>query len=181
MKICRHIFVVVALTFVSSIQAQAELKLTDKKVDFGFSKDSKRNIDVIVVHSTFNASGGDLYDPDLVIKQFSQYRVSSHYLIGRDGAIYQLVNEGDIAYHAGKSSLPNGRTGLNTSSIGIELINSKDDTPSDLQISSLVTLVNNIKSRYKINYIVRHSDIAPGRKTDPWNMDWEGFLNLLKK
>ena len=70
-----------------------------------------RNIDAVIVHSVFNAAEGDKYDVDLVIKQFSRYRVSSHYIIGRDGTIYQLVNEKNISYQAGHSQLPDGRTG----------------------------------------------------------------------
>jgi N-acetyl-anhydromuramyl-L-alanine amidase AmpD len=137
-----------------------------------------RTIDAIIVHSVYNATGGDKYDIDLVIKQFSHYGVSSHYVIGRNGEIYRLVDEKNISFQAGKSSLPDGRTNVNSYSIGIELITTKDslDAPTEWQIKSLTSLVKDIQSRHKINYVLRHSDIAPGRKSDPWNMKWEEFL-----
>jgi len=168
-----------ALISAQLLISQSKLTIVDKKVSFGHSVAENRPVDVVVIHSTFNNSGGEKYDPDLVIKQFSTYGVSSHYLIGREGTIYLLVEEKDVAFHAGKSVLPNGRSGLNTCSIGIELITSFDEAPTDAQIKALAALVNDIKSRYKINFIVRHSDIAPGRKTDPWNMNWEAFLPLV--
>lgn len=140
-----------------------------------------RKIDAIIVHSVYNASEGDKYDVDLVIKQFSKYHVSSHYIIGRDGKIYQLVNEKNVSFQAGQSQLPDGRTAVNSCSIGIELITTKDslDAPTELQLKSLTALVKDIKSRYTIRYVLRHSDIAPTRKTDPWNMNWEDFLKKI--
>jgi len=159
---------------------QKELKFIDKPVCTGRRTLENRNITAIIVHSTYNSDGGEKYDIDLIIKQFSHYRVSSHYVIGRDGVIYRLVKEKDVAFHAGKSQLPNGQIGLNSRSIGIELMTSKEEAPTEQQIKSLTILVNDIKKRYKIEYILRHSDIAPNRKTDPWNMDWEGFLQGIK-
>jgi N-acetyl-anhydromuramyl-L-alanine amidase AmpD len=140
-----------------------------------------RNIDAVIVHSVYNKSSDDKYNVDLIIKQFSNYRVSSHYIIDREGTIFQLVKEKDISFQAGKSCLPDGRTGVNSCSIGIELITTKDslDAPTSKQVKSLVLLVKNIKSRYKIKYVLRHSDIAPGRKTDPWNMNWDDFLKQV--
>ena|ERR1035437_2590292 len=172
------------ICFINSTFAwsQSELKIVDKTVKFGFRLTELRKIDVVIVHSVYNASGGDKYDIDLVIKQFSHYGVSSHYVIGRDGTIYGLVNEKNVSFQAGKSSLPDGRTNVNTCSIGIELITTNDsiDSPTEPQIASLVALVKDIKTRYKIKYVLRHSDIAPGRKTDPWNMDWEKFVMRLE-
>jgi len=177
------------LLFVSSLfltnswfaWSQTSVKIVDKLVDFGMRTVSNRNIDAVIIHSVYNALDSDKYDINQIIKQFSKYNVSSHYVIGRDGTIYQLVKEKDVAFQAGKSSLPDGRTNVNSCSIGIELITSKDsmDAPTQIQITSLVALVKDIQSRYKINYVLRHSDIAPGRKTDPWNMNWEDFLKQL--
>lgn len=157
------------------------LNIINKKVNFGYEKASNRSIDAVIVHSTFNNSGGDFYNIDLVIKQFSTYKVSAHYVIGRDGKIYQLVDEKDLSYHAGKSSLPDGRTNVNTCSIGIELMTSYTEGPSEQQITALLSLITDIKKRYQINYVLRHSDIAPGRKTDPWNMNWDAFKEKLEK
>jgi len=174
--------ILLGLFFVMSLPmawSQTKLKTIDKTVCFGMHQCSNRKVDVVIVHSVFNASEGDKYDVDQVIKQFSHYRVSSHYLIGRDGTIYQLVKEKNISYHAGHSQLPDGRTGLNSCSIGIELITSNEDAPTDAQTNSLVALVKDIKNRYKIKYVLRHSDIAPSRKTDPWNLNWEDFQKRL--
>jgi N-acetyl-anhydromuramyl-L-alanine amidase AmpD len=164
---------------ISIVSSQSKLKVIDKTVNFGMRTSPLRNIDVVIVHSVYNASGGDIYDVDLIIKQFSRYHVSSHYIIGREGTIYQLVKEKNVSFHAGKSSLPDGRMGANTCSIGIELVDSTGDAPTELQIRSLTALVKDIKSRYHIKYVLRHSDIAPGRKTDPWNMDWADFLRRI--
>ena len=170
------LFTISALTF-----SQSEAKIIDKQIIFGKKIVRNRTISAIIIHSTYNSASDEKYDIDLIIKQFSQYRVSSHYVIGREGQIYRLVKEKDIAFHAGKSQLPNGLSGINSKSIGIELMTSLEEAPTDLQIKTLINLVNSIKKRYKIEYILRHSDIAPNRKTDPWNMDWEGFLNALSK
>lgn len=165
----------------SSVFAGDSLTIINKKVSFGYEVSNNRKIDAIIVHSTFNNSGGDFYDIDLVIKQFSTYKVSAHYVIGRDGKVYQLVDEQNISYHAGKSSLPDGRTNVNTCSIGIELMTSYTDGPNEKQIQSLLTLIKTIKNNYQINYVLRHSDIAPGRKTDPWNMNWDLFKQRLNE
>jgi len=158
-----------------------ELNITEKNVNFGnYCPKKTRNISAIIIHSTFNASGGDFYDINLILEQFKRYRVSPHYIILRDGKILRLVKERNTAYHAGKSQLPNGHgRSVNSCSIGIELVSSSIDTPTDLQISSLTLLVRDIKKRYRINYVLRHSDVAPGRKTDPWNLNWELFLQGL--
>ncbi len=157
------------------------LIIIDKKVNFGYEANQNRKIDAVIVHSTFNNSGGDKYDIDLVIKQFSTYKVSAHYVIGRDGKVYQLVDEQNISYHAGKSSLPDGRTNVNSCSIGIEIMTSYTDGPNEKQIQTLLALIKKIKAKHHINYVLRHSDIAPVRKTDPWNMDWDKFKNQLKE
>ncbi|WP_459207373.1 N-acetylmuramoyl-L-alanine amidase [Pseudomonas sp. MLB6B] len=104
--------------------------------------------------------------------------VSSHYLIGDGPAtVYQLVDESRRAWHAGDSQW-DGRTWLNSTSIGIEIVNPGfTDTPqgriwhpySEAQIQSLIALLKDIVKRNGIQprYIVGHSDIAPLRKQDP--------------
>lgn len=149
-----------------------------KIVNFGVKKVNNRKIDAIIIHSVYNASGGDPYNIDLIINQFSKYRVSSHYLISREGEIIQLVEEENIAYHAGASKFPDGSGGVNNRSVGIEVVTSLTEAPTMAQMNAAVKLIKNIKSRYSINYLLRHSDIAPGRKTDPWNMDWETLLTM---
>jgi len=169
-----------SITF-QSLFAGDSLNIINKKVNFGYAENSNRTINSVIVHSTFNNSGGEKYDIDLVIKQFSLYGVSAHYVIGRDGKIYQLVDEKDNSYHAGKSSLPDGTTNVNSCSIGIELMTSYTESPTEEQSKALLALINNIKKRYSIKYVLRHSDIAPVRKTDPWNFDWEAFKKRLEE
>jgi len=104
--------------------------------------------------------------------------VSAHYLIGDGpGTIYKLVDESQRAWHAGESEW-DGRTWLNSSSIGIEIVNpGYRDTPtgrlwypySEAQIQSLIVLLKDIVKRNKIEprHVIGHSDIAPLRKLDP--------------
>lgn len=104
--------------------------------------------------------------------------VSAHYLIGDQPAtIYQLVDENQRAWHAGESQWQ-GRTWLNSSSIGIEIVNpGYRDTPtgrvwyaySEAQIQAVIALVRDIAQRHHISprNIIGHSDIAPLRKLDP--------------
>ena len=94
--------------------------------------------------------------------------VSSHYLIGRDGTILQLVDERSRAWHAGESRWgPN--TDINSSSIGIELDNNGHEPFPEPQISTLLALLADIEQRYRIpsaNFL-GHADVAPRRKVDP--------------
>ena len=80
-----------------------------------------------------------------MIKQFSTYGVSAHYVIGRDGTVYQLVDEKDNSYHAGKSKLPDGTTNVNSCSIGIELMTSFTESPTEKQVSSLLSLISSAR------------------------------------
>lgn len=94
--------------------------------------------------------------------------VSSHYLLGKDGDLYQLVEDGRRAWHAGP-----GRWGplsdLNSTSIGIEIDNDGDSPFPDVQVRSLITLLEDLCTRLNIprHAIIAHSDLAPGRKQDP--------------
>lgn len=102
--------------------------------------------------------------------------VSSHYLIGDDSqaTIYKLVDENARAWHAGESEWE-GRTWLNSSSIGIEIVNPGfKDTPTgrlwypytEAQIQSITVLLKDIVKRNRIDpkHVIGHSDIAPLRK-----------------
>lgn len=180
----KHFVLTTVLLFAANCMLASNgdsLVIIDKKVNFGFETSANRKIDAVIVHSTFNNSGGDFYNIDLVIKQFSTYKVSAHYVIGRDGKIYQLVAEKDVSYHAGKSSLPDGRKNVNSCSIGIEIMTSYKESPTEQQMQALLLLVKKIKSKHQITYVLRHSDIAPVRKTDPWNMNWDLFKQQLEK
>ena len=118
-------------------------------------------------------------------------KVSCHYLIKRNGEIINLVGEGRIAWHAGKSMWGKYKN-LNKNSIGIELVNKGHKYGyqgfTKPQISKLVMLCRNLKKKYKIknNLILGHSDIAPLRKIDPgekfpWNYLFSKGIGLYPK
>ena len=152
---------------------------TDHFVDWGFVYyKSQRLIDVIVIHSTFNAGEGDEFSVAGVLNQFKNDGVTSHYLIDREGKIYKLVPDSEIAFHAGESMLPDGRANVNYCSIGIELINSPDVPPDSCQYESLNLLLFQLEMKYPIKIITGHSDIAPERKDDPWLFNWGKIKRL---
>jgi len=153
--------------------ADGALKITSKLVNWGFEKANFRKIDTVIIHSSYNALGGDEYNVDKLIKEYKEYGVSPHYLIDRTGNAYKLAEEKNIAYHAGESRTPDGRSNVNNFSIGIEMMNTKNDKFTSEQYGALNKLIKDIKSRYQIKYVLGHSQIAPGRKDDPWNFDWQ--------
>ncbi len=99
-------------------------------------------------------------------------KVSAHYLVAEDGQVVRMVAEDKRAWHAGKSHW-RGVDNLNSSSIGIELVNPGHEFGyrpfPEAQIDALVPLVNDIVKRHGITRgnVVGHSDIAPARKQDP--------------
>jgi N-acetylmuramoyl-L-alanine amidase len=102
--------------------------------------------------------------------------VSSHYVVGKDGTIYRLVDEENRAWHAGVSFW-DGHSDLNSSSIGIEIDNTGAEPYNQVQMNAVIALANDIIARRKIRtfYVVGHSDIAPDRKEDPGQFfDWIG-------
>jgi N-acetyl-anhydromuramyl-L-alanine amidase AmpD len=140
----------------------------------GFSVPAKaRAIDTILLHSSYDLNGADPYSVSGVIKEYEGYGVSAHYLIDRGGTIYRLVADKNIAYHAGVSQMADGRTNVNDFSIGIEMLNTETDQFTTAQYAAVNNLIASLKKQYPITSVVGHSDIAPGRKTDPWNFDWE--------
>lgn len=156
-------------------------------ITFGYKEADRGHddIDIIVVHSNYHvvSKARQIYDFDTegCIDQFRQGRVAPHYMIERDGTVLMMVREKNIAWHAGRSELPDGsRKWLNATSIGIEVISMKRDGPTEAQYRSLDMLLKDICSRYDIRYLVRHSDIAPGRKDDPWGMDWQRVADSVK-
>jgi AmpD protein len=98
--------------------------------------------------------------------------VSSHFFIRRDGELIQFVPCDKRAWHAGVSQWQ-GRERCNDFSIGVEL-EGDDQTPfEDAQYATLNALLAGLKQAYPITGITGHSDIAPGRKTDPGPcFDW---------
>lgn len=118
---------------------------------------------------------------------FSEIRgmqVSAHLLIRREGEIVQFVPFTERAWHAGESHF-RGAAACNDYSIGIEL-EGEDDTPyEEEQYSVLVDVLKAIKQAYpqiSTREIAAHSDIAPGRKTDPGAaFDWLRLYDGLKQ
>ncbi len=92
--------------------------------------------------------------------------VSAHFLIRRDGSLIQFVPCALRAWHAGASTWQ-GRERCNDFSIGVELEGSDDLPFTEAQYATLTPLLNTLKMAYPIQAVVGHSDIAPGRKTDP--------------
>ncbi|MDP2783111.1 MAG: N-acetylmuramoyl-L-alanine amidase [Sulfurimicrobium sp.] len=124
----------------------------------------QRRPNFVILHQTTNDNAATalatLTDP--------QRQVGAHYLIGRDGAVMQLVDEAARAWHAGESWW-GGNTDLNSASIGIELDNTGDEAFAEAQIVALLTLLDELRTRYRIpapNFLA-HGDIAPARKVDP--------------
>lgn len=148
-------------------------KIIEKLVNWGYQKAESRSIDTIIIHSSYDAISGDPYSFSGILNEYKGIGVSPHYLIDREGKIYRLVEDKNIAYHAGESKMPDGRTGVNNFSIGIELMNTKTDKFTDKQYISLKYLIGYLKGKYDIKNILGHDDIAPGRKDDPWNFDWD--------
>ncbi|MFC6584673.1 N-acetylmuramoyl-L-alanine amidase [Sulfitobacter aestuariivivens] len=100
--------------------------------------------------------------------------VSAHYVISRHGAITQLVDESMRAWHAGAGSW-GGRGDVNSRSIGIELDHRGTHPFAAPQIDALEEMLHAIMARWDIaaEGIIGHSDMAPGRKSDPGpRFDW---------
>ena len=106
-------------------------------------------------------------------------RVSAHFLIRRNGELIQFVSCNKRAWHAGASRWE-GRDNCNDFSIGIELEGS-DNTPYTAhQYRTLGRLVKALYRRYKFRHVAGHSDVAPGRKTDPGPaFDWMRLRRLV--
>ena len=106
-------------------------------------------------------------------------RVSAHFLIRRSGELIQFASCDERAWHAGESSW-RGRERCNDYSIGIELEGSDDAAFEAIQYERLAALIGALKARYPIAATVGHSDVAPGRKTDPGPFfDWTHLQSLL--
>lgn len=150
----------------------ADQQLWAGSVNFGIRKPN-----FVILHHTAQGSS------EQTIKAFTleKNEVSAHYIVGRDGKVIQMVNDYLRANHAGVGKWGN-EADLNSSSIGIEIDNKGNEPYSEAQLISILALLADLKKRYNIpaaNFI-GHSDIAPGRKIDPFNFPWkrlaeEGF------
>ena len=141
------------------------------------------SVQSIILHSMHNPQcTEDPYSLQSCKDCLEKLELSVHYLIGLDGEIWSLVPEHLKAWHAGESVLPHdGKTGVNAVSIGIELVGSETTSPTEEQYTSLVSLCVEIINRHPITSIYGHRHIAPTRKTDPWNFDWELLSHSLRE
>ncbi len=123
-----------------------------------------RKPNFVIIHHTAQNS----CDQTLQTFTLPRTQVSAHYVICKDGGIFHMLNDYLRAWHAGLGSWGNDKD-INSSSIGIELDNNGFEAFNEPQLTSLLTLLDTLKQRYKIpaaNFI-GHSDIAPLRKQDP--------------
>ena len=148
---------------------------TSYSPNFNLPKRLKHNIKFIIIHYT----GMKKESVAITRLQDPKSKVSSHYLIKRNGEIINLVPDLFEAWHAGVSSWKHFKS-LNKNSIGIEITNPGHQHGykrfSKKQIFSLQKLLNILVKKYKIKkkYILGHSDISPGRKKDPGEkFPWE--------
>ena len=149
-----------------------------KFLQFFDKENETRKVDFLVLHHIEASS------IDHALEQFQQHQVSSHFLIDEDGKIFELVDENDVAWHAGISYW-SGVDGLNKNSIGIEFINPSPFTKKfeERQMQAGVELCKYLIKKYNIKpqNIVGHSDIAYvketgilDRKQDPSHLfDWK--------
>ncbi|TSD00537.1 MAG: N-acetylmuramoyl-L-alanine amidase [Parcubacteria group bacterium Athens0714_25] len=131
----------------------SDLKIFQNLVSWGYAKKSSRNIDTIIIHSSYDALGSEPYNVRGLIDEYKQYGVAPHYLIDREGSVYRLVEDKNIAYHAGQSQVPDGRTGVNDFSLGIELMNTKKEKYTAEQYVALSGLLDYLKGEYEIKYV----------------------------
>ncbi|MCH1627149.1 N-acetylmuramoyl-L-alanine amidase [Ferdinandcohnia quinoae] len=180
--------------------AQGNLRIIVEELPLELSKVRTEKISHVVIHFMSNAAKKphDPYNKKDLISIFEEYGVSAHYMIGREGEIFQLVSEDRVAYHAGKGYLqgfPAYKDRLNEYSLGIELlaigtreemlpmINGKTYDSIDptligytnAQYKSLQLLLENILiQNSSINrdriHIIGHDEYAPERKTDPGSL-----------
>ena len=116
--------------------------------------------------------------------QLDGLQVSAHFLVARDGRLTQYVDCDERAWHAGVSRFC-GQSSCNDFSVGIELEGTEDRAYADAQYATLVPLVLALRRRYpalRQGPTVGHSDIAPGRKTDPGpSFDWQRLHRELAR
>lgn len=158
------------------------------------SRPAGARISLLVIHNISLPPGvfsGDdvirLFTNTLDVANYPSFRaqgiadlhVSAHFLIRRDGTLVQFVSCNDRAWHAGKSRWRDV-VYVNPVSIGIEL-EGTDDRPFDpAQYQTLAAVTRALLSHYPIEDIAGHSDVAPGRKTDPGAcFDWDRYRRLV--
>jgi AmpD protein len=106
-------------------------------------------------------------------------KVSAHFLVRRDGSVVQFVPVERRAWHAGASAW-RGRERCNDFSIGIELEGSEEQPFEDAQYGAVAALIKSLQKKLPLRDVAAHSEVAPGRKTDPGALfDWPRLLAAL--
>lgn len=155
----------------------------------GFEQYNSGKMDIaenIIIHGISDPRKTDPFNVETVLELFHEYGVSAHFLIDREGVIYQLIPSNLIAWHVGTSEY-NGKTGLNHNSIGIELIGNKYTNYTDKQYTSLIMLTGILSYNFSIklsnvkgHQTVSDSDVRPDPKWDPGRyFDWIRFGHQL--
>ena len=136
--------------------------------NFNKKKRSNNSIKIIIIHYT-----GMQSERESMLRLCNpKSKVSSHFVISQSGRVYRLVQDNQIAWHAGKSCWGKYKN-LNKYSIGIELVNKGHKFGytnfKKKQILSLIKICKSLIKKYKIKKknIVGHSDVSPSRKIDP--------------
>lgn len=136
--------------------------------------EKERKIEYIILHYTDQD-----FETSVESLTSKEKGVSAHYLIAEDGLVFNLVDDANIAWHAG-TSYWNDLEALNNNSIGIEIVNLGYGPFTDIQMDSAIKLCQNLRNKYDIprENILGHSDIAPDRKLDPGIFfDWKRLSN----
>ena len=131
---------------------------------------SGAQIELVVIHYTAMANA------EAALERLcgSEFDVSAHYLVGRDGTVFRIVREDKRAWHAGAGSWA-GRGDVNSRSIGIELDNDGMSKFTEPLMDKLEILLADILDRHGLapQAVIGHSDMAPDRKRDPGRQfDW---------
>ena len=112
-------------------------------------------------------------------REIEGLRVSAHFLVRRDGEVIQFVPVLKRAWHAGVSSW-RGRAACNDFSVGVELEGTDESAFDDEQYRSLELLVRRLRQALPLRDVAAHSDVSPGRKTDPGPaFAWARLLSRL--
>lgn len=160
---------------VKQIRLEPSLQIVDNlpsaKQWVGTTNFDLRKPNFVIIHHTAQNS----CEQTLRTFTLERTKVSAHYVICKDGTIHHMLNDYMRAWHGGLAKWGNN-TDINSSSIGIEIDNNGFEPFETAQINSLILLLEQLKSQYKIptENFIGHGDIAPKRKVDPnihfpWN------------
>jgi len=145
--------------------------------NFTESNRSPADIDRVVIHITGGVNISSAVSTFATSENAN--RTSSHYVVGQDGEVYQMVKEKDRAHHAGSSA--------NRRSIGIEhgASNRSGESPTDIQYWSSAVLVRYLCNKYAIpldrTHILGHQEIATTNHNCPGpNWDWAGYMQKIR-